>query len=214
MAPTRRRRALRRLNACVADKYNYVTAQFVREPQVRPHVGVGDASSLTSSPQHTLVGVEFSDPVYAFEVLTNYPRSVYTWDRFCAVRRWSVRRRTLRAAQRFASRQGDGTYFGVLDPGLVWFRVFVVGRAIAPDTSRRSGAAADVSVAGLPRRQFGQSAEDVGLEGWRRCVALLWARASQPRCSRVPSSWRSSPASGSTIRSSRITTTRRTAVGE
>lgn len=59
------------------DKYSYVTAQFVREPQ------------------HTLVGQEFSDPVYAFEILTNYDRSTYTWQRFC---------------------QRDGSDFGVLDP--------------------------------------------------------------------------------------------------
>jgi len=59
------------------DKFSYQTAQFLREPQ------------------HTLVGVEFSEPVYAFEVLTNYDYSVSSWSDFC---------------------RGDGKLFGVTDP--------------------------------------------------------------------------------------------------
>eukprot|EP01108_Squamamoeba_japonica_P009689 TRINITY_DN9173_c0_g1_i1.p1 TRINITY_DN9173_c0_g1~~TRINITY_DN9173_c0_g1_i1.p1 ORF type:complete len:250 (-),score=113.62 TRINITY_DN9173_c0_g1_i1:61-735(-) len=54
----------------------FLTAQFTREPQ------------------HSQVCNEFSDPVYAFEILAQWPSSVYSWDKFCAL---------------------DGTDFGTID---------------------------------------------------------------------------------------------------
>jgi len=48
-------------------KGSYLSAQFTREPQ------------------HSMVGNEFGDPVYAFEVLMNYPNKVYSWSNFCSL---------------------------------------------------------------------------------------------------------------------------------
>jgi len=51
----------------IQDAQGYLSAQFYREPQ------------------HTLVGNQFADPVYSFEVLMQYPSNVYSWNRFCAL---------------------------------------------------------------------------------------------------------------------------------
>lgn len=45
--------------------HDYLTAQFVREPQ------------------HRQVANEFADPVYSFEILAQWPRNVWGWDTFC-----------------------------------------------------------------------------------------------------------------------------------
>jgi len=51
----------------IMDTQSFLTAQFYREPQ----------HSQTFNQQ-------FANPVYSFEVLTNYPQSVYSWNKYCA----------------------------------------------------------------------------------------------------------------------------------
>jgi hypothetical protein len=62
----------------IMDNNKYITAQFYREPQ------------------HTQTfNQQFANPVYSFEILTNYPQNVYSWKNYCAL---------------------DGQMFGQLNP--------------------------------------------------------------------------------------------------